>query len=51
MTLDINQNEYNGVLSDAYGIRLSVNAPGELNYPQSDGITIPSGESIQINLK
>lgn len=51
MGFDIMANDYNGALSQEYGVRISVHAAGVFGYPQTDGITIAPGAITYLSLK
>ena len=39
------------VLASEYGARVTIHAPGELSYPQSDGFNVGIGRMIEIGVR
>lgn len=51
MGFDVNSHDYNGVLAEEYGVRVSIHLPNELSFPEADGFSIAAGEITHVNLR
>ncbi|CAH1782263.1 unnamed protein product [Owenia fusiformis] len=51
LTLNVEPDEYTGLLSPTYGVRVSVHDNSVVSYPESDGLTVSVGNEMVFRLR
>ncbi|KAJ8029489.1 Amiloride-sensitive sodium channel subunit alpha [Holothuria leucospilota] len=51
LTLFVEQPEYIGLLTQETGVRVSINDPYSIAFPEDDGFTVPTGVSSSIGIR